>query len=140
MFDLASSTSPDLAPWFEPLVVDGGRRPRAYALGALLADHIVVEHIAIAWGVGTPPSFLPTRRALGLLADDIVAELDALITDEARSGPAMSLRTSCCDLPQNEQYSVLLSPIPVSFVIHCLSWPGLDCTAFRPNDAGCRSS
>src|SRR5438067_1959106 len=31
-------------------------------------------------------------------------------------GPAMSFRTSCCDLPQNEQYSVLFESPPLSFV------------------------
>src|SRR5436305_13086890 len=36
-------------------------------------------------------------------------------------GPAMSLRTSCCDFPQNEQYNVLLlSPPPESLVIPSL--------------------
>ena len=32
-------------------------------------------------------------------------------------GPAISLRTSCCDLPQNEQYRVLFESPPLSFVI-----------------------
>jgi hypothetical protein len=32
-------------------------------------------------------------------------------------GPAMSLRTSCCDFPQKEQYKVLLESPPLSFVI-----------------------
>jgi hypothetical protein len=33
-------------------------------------------------------------------------------------GPAINLRTSCCDLPQNEQYSVfLLSPVEDSLDI-----------------------
>jgi hypothetical protein len=32
-------------------------------------------------------------------------------------GPAMSLRTSCCDLPQKLQYSVLLVSDPESLVI-----------------------
>jgi hypothetical protein len=35
-------------------------------------------------------------------------------------GPAISLRTSCCDLPQKEQYSVLLASVLVNFVIQNL--------------------
>src|SRR3954454_4671292 len=36
-------------------------------------------------------------------------------------GPAISLRTSCCDFPQNEQYNVLLlSPPPERLVIPSL--------------------
>jgi len=30
----------------------------------------------------------------------------------------MSFLTSCCDLPQNEQYSVLVESPPLSFVIN----------------------
>jgi hypothetical protein len=32
-------------------------------------------------------------------------------------GPAISLRTSCWDLPQKEQYKVLFESDPVNFVI-----------------------
>jgi hypothetical protein len=39
-------------------------------------------------------------------------------------GPAISLRTSCCDFPQKEQYKVLFESEPVSFVIPGLSSSG----------------
>jgi hypothetical protein len=32
-------------------------------------------------------------------------------------GPAISFLTSCCDLPQKEQYKVLLPSLPESLVI-----------------------
>jgi hypothetical protein len=38
----------------------------------------------------------------GLLADDVVAEVDALVADEYRR-PAMSFLTSCWLFPQKEQ-------------------------------------
>ncbi len=64
----------------QPLVVVVHRH-RQHPLGDLLADHVVVEHLAD----------LVRRRhavrrldqiALGLLADDVHAELDALVADE----------------------------------------------------------
>ena len=35
-------------------------------------------------------------------------------------GPAISLRTSCWLLPQNEQYSVFLESLVPTLLIHCL--------------------
>ena len=35
-------------------------------------------------------------------------------------GPAISLRTSCCDFPQNEQYNVFFESLPLSLVMRVL--------------------
>ena len=62
------------------VVVDGDRE---HLLGALLADHVLVEDLLDLVGLGKL-----VAGALGaileLLADDVVAELDALVADEHR--------------------------------------------------------
>ena len=60
------------------MVVDGDRE---HALGAVLADHIIVEHLADL-GRGRDPVAGLDQRRLGLLADDVVAQLDAFVADE----------------------------------------------------------
>ena len=64
----------------EPLVmvVHGDRE---HALGAVLADHIIVEDLADFGRRRDAVARLDQRR-LGFLADDVVAELDAFIADE----------------------------------------------------------
>ena len=80
MFDLASSTSVAwVGPGLHPLVVvvDGDRQD---LLGVLLADHVVVQELEDLPGLGQL-----LERELGglgqLLGDDVVAEVDALVTD-----------------------------------------------------------
>jgi hypothetical protein len=59
------------------VVVDGDRqRP----LGGLLADHVLVEHIANLDRLGQVLQ-LEDRRRRQLLVDDLVAEIDALVAD-----------------------------------------------------------
>ena len=55
-------------------------RHAKHALGLLLPDHVVVQHPLISGG-GHAGAALD-QRALVLLADDVGAELDALIADE----------------------------------------------------------
>ncbi len=73
---------PGLRPVAEPLVmvVD---RDREHTLGAVLADHIIVQHLADLGRRRNPVAGLDQRR-LGFLADDVVAQLDAFIADEHR--------------------------------------------------------
>jgi hypothetical protein len=69
----------------------------------ILADDVLVQDLPDL--VRRRQLALVGARGLGgraLLADDVVAKLDALVADEHR-GPAMSLRTSCWLLPQKEQ-------------------------------------
>jgi hypothetical protein len=60
MFDLASSTSVVFAGVGQALVVVV-HRDRQDALGLVLADHIVVQHVANLCGVGTPSRSGPAR-------------------------------------------------------------------------------
>ena len=80
MLDLASSTSLPLAAVGEALVVivhsDG-----EHALGVVLTDHVVGQYLTDLGGGGYTIAALDPR-ALVLLADDIHAELDALVADE----------------------------------------------------------
>jgi hypothetical protein len=62
------------------------------------------------------------QRGLVLLADDVHAQLDAFIADE-HGRPAISLRTSCWLLPQNEQYRVFLNRPKVFVAIVFLCGP-----------------
>src|SRR3954466_3609333 len=62
------------------MVVD---RDREDALGAILADHIIVEDLADLGGGRNAVAGLDPRR-LRFLADDVVAQLDAFIADEHR--------------------------------------------------------
>jgi hypothetical protein len=82
------------------VVVD---RDREDLLGLDLADHVLVEDLADLVRAGQVA--LRGLRAVSvarLFTDDVVAEVDALVADET-DGPAMSFRTSCWLLPQNEQ-------------------------------------
>src|SRR5678816_2209572 len=58
--------------------MDGDRQ---HALGAVLADHIIVEHLADL-GRGRDSVAGLDQRRLRFLADDVVAQLDAFIADE----------------------------------------------------------
>src|SRR5215216_4504109 len=67
-------------------------------------------------GLGTPPSFLPAMPAL--VSSRMISLHSSTHSSQMNTvGPAMSLRTSCCDLPQKLQYNVLFASEPVSFVI-----------------------
>src|SRR6185369_13511530 len=60
------------------VVVDGDGE---HALGAILADHIIVEHLAdLGWGRDAVPRLDQGR--LRFFTDDVVAKLDTLIADE----------------------------------------------------------
>src|SRR5690606_18438304 len=69
-----------LLPALDPLVVVVDRHGER-ALGAVLSDHILVQDLEDLLGLGQRAA-----RALGLLlqlfADDVVAQLNALIADE----------------------------------------------------------
>ena len=60
------------------VVVHGDRE---HALGVVLADHVVVEHLADVARRRNAVARLDQRR-LVLLADDVHAELDAFVADE----------------------------------------------------------
>src|SRR6186997_1577569 len=60
------------------MIMDGDREN---TLGALLPDHIVVEHLVDLGRRGNPVASLDQCR-LGFLTDDVVAQLDAFIADE----------------------------------------------------------
>ena len=62
------------------VVVDGDRQ---HLLGALLADDVLVEDCLDLVGLGKLGAAL-LRPVLELLADDVVAQLDALVADEHR--------------------------------------------------------
>ena len=84
MLDLASSTSSFLRQVLEPLVVVVDR-DREDLLRLVLADHVLVEDAADL--VRRRQVGLGALAALvggGLLADDVVAQLDALVADEHR--------------------------------------------------------
>src|SRR3546814_11200322 len=70
----------------------------------------------ISSGVGTPPSFLPTRPPL--VSSRMISLPNSTHSSPMKTvGPAISLRTSCCDFPQKLQYRVLLESEPVHVVI-----------------------
>src|SRR3546814_11129995 len=70
----------------------------------------------ISSGVGTPPSFLPTRPPL--VSSRMISLHNSTHSSQMKTvGPAISLRTSCCDFPQKLQYRVLFESEPVNFVI-----------------------
>ena len=78
-----------LAAVRQPLVVVV-HRDRQHPLGVVLADHVIVEHLADVARAGHPVARLDQRR-LVLLADDVHAELDAFIADEhGRPGDQLS--------------------------------------------------
>ena len=57
-------------------------RDREHALGAVLADDIVIERRENVTRAGYSAIFLAGDAGLGFLADDVVAQLDAFIADE----------------------------------------------------------
>src|SRR3546814_10418971 len=65
----------------EPLVMIVDRH-REHALGLLLPDHIIVEHVADFLRRGNAAVFLRDQRRLRFLAADVVAQFDAFIADE----------------------------------------------------------
>src|SRR5271155_2159266 len=63
---------------------------RQHALGVILADHVIVEHLANVARPGNPVPRLDQRRFV-LLTDDVHAEFDAFIADEdGRAGDQLS--------------------------------------------------
>src|SRR3546814_13156329 len=66
----------------EPLVVIVDRH-RQHALGIVLSDHIIVQHLAYLMR-GRHTVARLHQRGLGLLADDIIAQLHTLVADEHR--------------------------------------------------------
>ena len=80
MFDFCSSTSVVLGLGdLDPLVVvvDGDREG---ALGGLLADHVLLQHLVDLLRFGQVLQLEGGRRGQ-LLVDDLVAEVDALVAD-----------------------------------------------------------
>jgi hypothetical protein len=63
-----------------PQVVD---RHREYLLGAVLADDVLIEHLANLVRLGQLVA-RPVGSILQLFADDVVAQLDAFVADEYR--------------------------------------------------------
>ena len=57
-------------------------RDREHALGAVLADHVIVECREDVARTGYTAIFLAGDASFGLFADDIVAQLDAFIANE----------------------------------------------------------
>src|SRR6218665_1421317 len=73
--------------------------------------------LMMSCGVGTPSrdftiEVLFSSRMMSMHSSTHSSQMNTV-------GPAISLRTSCCDFPQNEQYSVFLevSPFVVSLDI-----------------------
>ena len=84
MLILASSTSSFLLDGFQPLVVVVNR-DRQDLLGGVLADHVLIEDRAnLVRHRQVRFRTLVAVLALRLLADDVVAQLDALVADENR--------------------------------------------------------
>jgi hypothetical protein len=99
MFDFASSTSLFFGVVQALVVVVD--RDREHALGAALADHVVVQHVA---------DFLRGRHPSGdFTSEDLFSSRMMSMHSSTHSsqmntvGPAISLRTSCWLLPQKEQ-------------------------------------
>jgi hypothetical protein len=75
----------------------------------VLPDDVIIEDLADLLGVGTPSRVftmcvLCSSRMISMQSSTHSSQMNTV-------GPAISLRTSCCDFPQNEQYRVfLLSP------------------------------
>ena len=61
------------------VVVDGNRED---ALGAVLADHVVIQRLEDILRAGNPAVLLAGDAGLGFLADDVIAQLNAFIADE----------------------------------------------------------
>src|SRR5690606_28565932 len=55
---------------------------REHALGAVLPDHVIIERTADVLRGRHAAVLLAGEAALGLLADDVVAQLDTLVADE----------------------------------------------------------
>ena len=90
-------------------------RDREHLLGVVLADDIIVKNFAYFFGGRNAIARLHQGGFI-LLADDVHAQLDALVADEYGRA-AMSLRTSCWLLPQNVQWSgFLVSPLLTLFI------------------------
>ncbi len=79
MFDFASSTSSFFCRLSMRLVVVDGHGQGA--LGAVLADHVLVEDLEDLARLGQRTA-CRLRLLLKLLTDDVVAQLHALIADE----------------------------------------------------------
>jgi hypothetical protein len=80
------------------VVVHGNRKD---ALGLLLADDVFVENLDDVLGVGTPSrdftiEDLFSSRMMSMQSSTHSSQMNTV-------GPAISLRTSCWLLPQNEQ-------------------------------------
>jgi hypothetical protein len=80
----------------------------------VLADDIVIENLENSLGVGMPSRNLPS--------EDFSSWMMSLHSSTHSSqmytvGPAMSLRTSCWLLPQNEQWRVSFESLLVTLLI-----------------------
>jgi hypothetical protein len=85
----------------QPLVVVV-HRDRQDALGVVLADDVIVQHLADFRGVGTPSAALDQRA--DLFSSRMMSMHSSTHSSQMNTvGPAISLRTSCWLLPQNEQ-------------------------------------
>jgi hypothetical protein len=78
--------------------VDGDRE---HLLGLVLPDDVVVENLAISFGVGMPSRDLPSED---LFSSWMMSLHNSTHSSQMKTeGPAMSLRTSCWLFPQKEQ-------------------------------------
>jgi hypothetical protein len=75
-------------------------------LGALLAHHVLLEHVVDLPGLGEVLE-LEGRRCGELLVDDLVAEIDALVTD-VDAGPGDELLDLALRLPAEAAEELLV--------------------------------
>ena len=108
------------------MVVD---RHREHLLGALLADHVLVEHLLDFVGLGQ----LVTRlvgTVFQLLTDDVVAQLHALVADEHRgAGDELAHLVLAFAAKRAVQQLAIVGP-GAGIVSHCNSplaiWTGVE--------------
>jgi hypothetical protein len=102
MLDVVGVLLAGRSPRLDALVVVVDR-DRQGLLGDVLTDDVLLEEVEDLARLGQVVE--PELAGLGeLLLDDLVAQVDALVTD-VDAGPAMSFLTCFWDLPQKEHFS-----------------------------------
>ena len=99
----------------EPLVVvvNGDRE---HLLGVALTDNVIVEDLADFLGRGDLSRDFTSED---LFSSRMMSMQSSTHSSQMKTvGPAISLRTSCWLLPQNEQYSVFLELLVPTLLIH----------------------